>query len=193
MLAECSFVVWDFDLTILRIHAFGEGVTVNDITARWEADVADVELFRSFVLTALANGICVGIASFGRAEVILAYLQHIFAGTDAPSAFTAENIATPAALDIPGVTDGVSLPNGKPLLLEVLCTRANPPVTQRSSVLFFDDDINNVEDALVAGFTRSHHCASGFQRAVVQTLLQSSQSSQSSHAAAGKRSACILT
>jgi len=129
-----------------------------------------------------------GIASFGRAEVILAYLQHIFAGTDAASAFTPENIATPASLGIPGVTDGVSLPNGKPLLLELLCKRANP-VIKRSSVLFFDDDANNIDECLGAGFKHSYHCAAGFQRTAVRSLLQASRSAPAQH----KRAVCTLT
>ena len=72
-------VVWDFDLTILNCHAFGEGVEVAHVAGRWQADVRDADLFRAFVDTAQVLGISVGIASYGRREVIAEYMDQIFA------------------------------------------------------------------------------------------------------------------
>lgn len=103
MLLQPSMVVWDFDLTILRIHAFGDGVTPEAVPDRWQADVADLELFRAFVHATLARGARVAIASYGRSDVIHAYMQQIFADAEEPP-FTLANIVTPAALGFPDGT-----------------------------------------------------------------------------------------
>ena len=70
--------MWDFDLTILRTHAFGEGVEVAEVAQRWESDVRDVDVFRAFVETAQEQGVALGIASYGRQEVIHEYMRQIF-------------------------------------------------------------------------------------------------------------------
>ena len=47
-----SLVVWDFDQTVLRIHAFARGVRAEQVPARWEKDIADKEFFIAFVQAA---------------------------------------------------------------------------------------------------------------------------------------------
>jgi hypothetical protein len=73
-----KLVVWDFDLTILNTHAFGEGVEVEQVPHRWHADVLDVDLMRAFVGAATSKGVAVGIASFGRQEVRIANHERRF-------------------------------------------------------------------------------------------------------------------
>ena len=75
-----ALVVWDFDRTVLRVHAFKRGVAAADVPSRWARDVADAELFKATVAAARARGLPVAIASFGHKDVILAYLACIFGG-----------------------------------------------------------------------------------------------------------------
>ena len=111
-----GLVAWDFDLTVLKVHAFGEGIEPEEVAERWQEDICDAELMRAFVAKARELGVRVGIASFGRAEVIHEYLKHLV-----PGAFRPEDIVTPAALNLPDVTDGMQVPNGKVLMLELQC------------------------------------------------------------------------
>ena len=134
-------IVWDFDRTVLRVHAFARGVQVEEVASRWEKDVADLDFFRAMVFGATQRGMRVGIASFGRQPVVLEYMRHIFA--DAPGIFTSQNVLTPGAL--PGFQDGMEVKNGKPMLLALLCSAA-PAISERSRVLFFDDDHANIDD-----------------------------------------------
>ena len=158
-LGGASLVVWDFDMTILKIHAFGDEIEPHEVAARWREDVADAKLLRAFVNQARESGVGVGIASYGRADVIDAYLQHIV-----PGAFRAQDIVTSGSLGLPDITDGMAVPNGKVLMLDLLCSRASPAVTDRATVLFFDDDPENIRDCLRAGFTRSTHTPDAFTR-----------------------------
>ena len=103
-----SMVVWDFDKTVLRIHAFGRGVRPEQVAERWERDIADKDFFIKFVRAAEARGIQVGVASFGRAEVVQTYMREIFRSNGGP-AFSPDLVVTPAAL---GARDGTSVRNG---------------------------------------------------------------------------------
>ena len=88
-LGGARLVVWDFDMTILKIHAFSDEIEPHEVAGRWREDVADAKLLRAFVNRARESGVGVGIASYGRADVIGAYLQHIV-----PGAFGPEDIVT---------------------------------------------------------------------------------------------------
>ena len=46
-LSGVKLVVWDFDMCLLKIHAFGEGVEPAEVESRWRNDVADVELVQT--------------------------------------------------------------------------------------------------------------------------------------------------
>lgn len=106
-----ALIVWDFDLTILSIHSWGERIQPSDVARRsLERDVADLEFFRAFVKRALAKGIKVAVASFGVYEVIQEYLDRAVG----PGVFTRENISTPSQH---GTKDGHVVEGGKiPLL-----------------------------------------------------------------------------
>jgi len=95
-------IVWDFDRTILRTHAFGEGVEVAQVAHRWQSDMCDAALFRAFVETAQAQGVDIGIASYGRRDVIHEYMRHVFAGAETAPFGVETNIITPQLLGEPG-------------------------------------------------------------------------------------------
>lgn len=102
-----ALIVWDFDLTILSIHSWGERIQPRDVARRsLEQDVADLEFFRAFVKRASAKGVKVAIASFGVYEVIQGYMDRVVG----PGVFTRENISTPSQH---GATDGHVVEGGK--------------------------------------------------------------------------------
>ena len=66
-----KLIVFDFDLTILRIHSWAERVAAEDVPHRdLDADVADAAFFRAFVERARARDVPVAVASFGAFETI---------------------------------------------------------------------------------------------------------------------------
>lgn len=195
-----GLIVWDFDLTVLNTHAFGEGVEVEDVSARWHKDVRDLELFKLFVETAVKEGSAVGVASYGRKDVIAEYMRHIFAGS-AQQPFTPANIVTPSAFGVPdgacpvihvptcpqrcmhcrpthvacsAPIAGTSIPSGKPQMLDML--RQVATVQDRSAVIFFDDDPENVTDCQAAGYKRTFHTPDGFSRQQLRRLESGSNS-----------------
>jgi hypothetical protein len=102
-----ALIIWDFDLTILSIHSWGERIDPRDVAQRsLETDVADLEFFRAFVARALAKGIKVAIASFGVYEVIQGYMDRAVG----PGVFTRDNISTPSQH---GTKDGHMVEGGK--------------------------------------------------------------------------------
>ena len=80
------------------------------------------------------------------------------------------DIVTPASLGS-DYEDGMSVENGKPMMLQLLCKR-NPVTNLKGAagVLFFDDDPANVDECRRAGFLRSHHTPQGFTRAALEGL-----------------------
>jgi hypothetical protein len=82
----------------------------------------------------LACGDLVAVASFGRFEVIEAFLQRI-----CPGVFSRANISTPSCV---GFTDGCAVPDGKTPQLDALLGALLPAARDR--VLFFDDSKPNV-------------------------------------------------
>lgn len=102
-----ALIIWDFDLTILSLHSWGERIRPQDVAQRsLEQDVADLEFFRTFVQRALAKGVKVAVASFGVYEVIQNYMDRVVG----PGVFTRENISTPSQH---GTLDGHVVEGGK--------------------------------------------------------------------------------
>ncbi len=75
------------------------------------------------------------VASFGRFEVIHAYLERI-----CPGVFSRANISTPSCV---GVPDGCSVPQGKTPQLDALLAALLPG--GRDAVLFLDDAKHNID------------------------------------------------
>ena len=142
-----KLVVWDFDLTLLKIHSFAEGVEPSDVAARWKRDVADIDLLQTFVERSRELGVALSIASFGRAEVIMAHI--------APGVFRPEHIpstvVTPSNLNLRRRGwDGRAQREGDDAGDAAASTSQGPVAP---SVLFFDDDAANVHNCLRANFS----------------------------------------
>ena len=111
--SDVRLLVFDFDLTILSIHSWGERIRPEDVASRsLDRDVADLAFFRRFIARALNTGVKVAIASPGVYEVIQAYMD-LAVG---PGVFTRENISTPSQH---GMRDGHVVPEEKVPQLEV--------------------------------------------------------------------------
>ena len=160
-LGNVRLVVFDFDLTILRIHSWGERVRPEDVEHRdLDRDVADLAFFRAFVLALRDAGVQVAIASFGQYEVIQRYMDRAFG--DGQTVFGRGNVSTPSAV---GFRDGTSVPGGKVPQLEALVravlldgaaeseARKDEEAWRAATraVAFFDDDERNVDVARRAG------------------------------------------
>lgn len=75
-----KLVVWDFDKTILRIHAFGDRIAPADVSKRdLDADFCDRAFFVQLSRFLVARGVAVAVASFGKYDVIQEYLDRAFA------------------------------------------------------------------------------------------------------------------
>lgn len=152
--AGVSLIVWDFDLTILAIHSFGERITPAAVAGRdMEEDFTNMPFFTSLVLAAEAVGIKVAIASFGKYEVIQAYMGRAF-----PSRcpFSRSSIITPSCV---GGVDGTSMRSGKNTMLAHL---HDALAASSGMLMFFDDDDVNVDAAKECDYVRSFHCPRGF-------------------------------
>ena len=137
--ANVRCVVWDFDLTIMAIHAFAMRIQPEAVWTRdLAADFRDLHFFTATVRKLVAAGIGVAVASFGRFDVIYAYLKRAFGGLpdtplDDPSLpFQRHNILTPGVL---GSVDGFSMRGGKNVALTAIATSLN---AQPRELLFFD-------------------------------------------------------
>ena len=162
-------VVWDFDMTILRIHSFAKRISALDIPRRdYERDCADANFFRAFLREMKQKSIEVAIASFGKRDVIETYIKHLVdaeKGDDvADYAFvdTQKSIVTPNDV---GGTDGCSMKD-KSRMLDMLTKRYVLSMSEddilkegngvnvdvllekaRKKVVFFDDDEDNINAA----------------------------------------------
>ena len=188
-----QLVVFDFDLCVLRIHSFGQRLEPSDVAQRepLSADFFDLRFFAELVAGLVASGVRVAVASFGRADVIAAFLSRAFPG-DAPP-FSGANISTPATI---GGRDGFSIAGGKNAQLSELSARYGVPP---AGILFFDDDASNIAKALAGGFSCAIHCPEGFalpawargvERCAAVSGGGSSSDSAISNALAAAQAAC---
>ena len=130
-----KLVVFDFDLCVLCIHSFAAKINVSEVSRRaaegsLAADFVDLPLFQGVIRGLLRRGLPVAVASFGRYEVIQAYLSAAFGAGDCP--FSRANISTPS---IVGGADGCNVPGGKVPQLAALCEQFG---VEGGVVLFFD-------------------------------------------------------
>lgn len=165
---QITLVVFDFDLTILSIHSWGERIAPEAVAERdLESDVADLKFFKHFVLRCVEEDVKVAIASFGQYEVIQAYMDRIFEN-DAESEeqqqiiFGRENISTPSQH---GTLDGHVVPGGKVPQLTALVEKTFGVTKDQieygewqkiiRNVMFVDDSADNVAGAVKSGFINS--------------------------------------
>ena len=188
-----KLVVWDFDMTILRIHSFAKRISALDVPRRdYERDCADANFFRAFLREMKQKSIKVAIASFGKREVIETYLKCLVDGKKgdedlAEYAFNEKKKSIVTPNDVGG-TDGCSMKD-KSRMLDALTKRyvlsmneedissakGEVPVESSSSassllgkarkqVVFFDDDEDNVNAAKKLGYAYAVHTPNAFER-----------------------------
>ncbi|CAL6317452.1 unnamed protein product [Bathycoccus prasinos] len=188
-----KLVVWDFDMTILRIHSFAKRISALDVPRRdYERDCADANFFRAFLREMKQKSIKVAIASFGKREVIETYLKCLVDGKKgdedlAEYAFNEKKKSIVTPNDVGG-TDGCSMKD-KSRMLDALTKRyvlsmneedissaqGVDPVESssasssllgkaRKQVVFFDDDEDNVNAAKKLGYAYAVHTPNAFER-----------------------------
>lgn len=92
---EIKWVIWDFDLTITQIHTCAPNMTLEEAqNLDLDLIVADPIVFRNVNLYLQQAGFQIGIASYGRQEIISTIVNRIFQGTENPI----RNIVTPNIL-----------------------------------------------------------------------------------------------
>lgn len=145
-----KLVVWDFDKTIMAIHSIGQRITPGAVLGGLRdlnADFTDLPFFTRIVRRLVDRGVGVAIASFGRYDVIQAYMDLAFgvvapgggasAPLDAddpppPRYFTRDNVSTPSVV---GGMDGYVPRAGKTAQLIELAKAAG---IEPHQMLFFD-------------------------------------------------------
>ena len=152
----CAF---DFDLTLLRIHSFGQKVEVGDVSARdLRADFFDLEFVQALIPALRAAGIAVHVCSFGKYPVIQAYMDRACGA----GAFTRDTISTPTLVGVPdGSSVVVGMLGGRPVSSKVpqLYQILDGQGLQEPQVLFLDGACWKLLGALVS---RSCSCLTLF-------------------------------
>lgn len=112
------------------------------------------------------RGMDVKITSFGKYEVIQAYVDRVLG----EGAMTRADISTPSRV---GVKDGCAVEGGKNRQIEELLREKYGEDAWekfRGTVVLFDDDERNVEAAIRAGF-RATHTPDGLTKAAIQSVF----------------------
>lgn len=140
----------DFDLTVLKIHSFREGVEVDKVGDRAFSDIADINFFFAFAGAILARGAKLAIVSFGQKQVICEYLKHLL-----PNLHKEVLVFTPQDA---GGMDGRKLKDGKNTLLRLACAAAGTELSPQTTC-FVDDDAQNCK--LAKNLATALVCPSG--------------------------------
>ena len=176
---KIQLVIWDFDMTILRIHSFAKRITAQEIPKRdFEADAADANFLRAFLDEMKRKNVAVAIATFGKREVVETYLKHLLqigkGDFCADFAFVEVKKAIVTPNDVGG-KDGCSMKD-KSRMLDLLTRRfilnENDDKNRvedvgneaRERVAFFDDDEDNVNAAKQIGYKYAVHAPNAFTR-----------------------------
>lgn len=144
--------VFDFDLTILKIHATGARVRASEVTReKAQADCADLDFFQTLVPAIFKRGDTLCVASYGHRDVIRAYIN-LLCGEFASRV----QILTPASV---GGTDGMDdHPDRKGENKVKMLRKVGG---EKRDVCFFDDTATNTRAAKAAGYSRSYTVPSG--------------------------------
>ncbi len=168
---QYDLFAFDFDLTILKIHAYANDIKATDVEAMsWKKIMdhfADPIFFRDLVNYLISQKKKVAIVSFGTFNVIKAYLDRLF---DNPNIFGLNNIITP--LDGNNrYTRSLKPDSDKNQLLIDLVKKLN---LNFNRVIFFDDDEKNITHSKELGLTAVKiDSKKGFNRMVWLDLINS--------------------
>ncbi len=139
--------IWDFDLTILKIHSFANEIKEDDVKSlSWKklmSHFADPIFFRDLVNYLIGHKKKVAIISFGYYNVIKAYLDRLF---DNDKIFDKHNIITP----LDECQRHTSINSDKNQYIINIARDHNIPYPK---ILFFDDTYLNVNNARELGIS----------------------------------------
>jgi hypothetical protein len=142
--------IWDFDLTILKIHSYALEVKSGDVEGmNWKKlmhHFADPIFFRDLVNYLVSHKKKVAIISFGTYNVIKSYLDRLF---DDNKIFGLDNIITP----LEGNQRYNKLFKPSSDKNQYIIDVARKYSIDYSKVIFFDDDINNIEKSKELGIS----------------------------------------
>lgn len=163
---EYDLYVFDFDMTILKIHSYAQNMTPSQVESMgWRKlmdQFADPIFFRDLINYLISRNKKVAIASFGKYNVIKAYIDRLFDNT---SIFGLDNIITPPN------ERNIRPSDDKNEYLVGLIRDLN---IDYKRVIFFDDDINNVNKSKELGVMAIQiDPMNGFNRNVWNQLTKS--------------------
>jgi hypothetical protein len=146
ILDKYKVFIWDFDYTLLKIHAYSEGITQAQVESlNWnklsKSHFSDPIFFRDFVSYLLKHQKNIAIISFGTYNVIKAYLDRLFGGEPI---FGLHNIYTP--LEGNRRYDATLRPssNKNQYIIDLVRSLEN---VKYSDVIMFDDSKNILDVA----------------------------------------------
>ncbi len=162
---QYDLYVFDFDLTILKIHSYAQNITPSKVESMgWRKlmdQFADPIFFRDLINYLISRNKKVAIASFGKYNVIKAYLDRLFDNT---SIFGLDNIITPMNEKKTRPSDDKN---------EYLVGLIRDLNIDYKRVIFFDDDINNINKSKELGVTAINiDPRNGFNRNVWNQLAK---------------------
>ena len=151
LLNQYDLYIWDFDMTILRIHSYANNMHSSEInTMNWKKFVAhfwDPIFFRDLVNYIISKKKKVAICSFATYNVIKAFMDRLF---DNNNIFGLHNILTPLNGE-QKYNRTVRIGSDKNnLLLELI--RDNPGIPN-SRCIFFDDTQSIIDSAKELGIS----------------------------------------
>lgn len=135
-------MVFDFDYTILKIHAFHLRIREYHVEERWERDFADLEVLRLVADLCHSKGISLGVASFGEVSLIRAYFSY----AQLEHHFPLSHLIGRNSKNFPAKHEMI-----RELMEQV--ERENPGLKlEPHQVVLFDDDPLNIDSCSFAGF-----------------------------------------
>ncbi len=151
LLNQYDLYIWDFDMTILRIHSYANNMHSSEInTMNWKKFIAhfwDPIFFRDLVNYIISKKKKVAICSFATYNVIKTFMDRLF---DNNNIFGLHNILTPLNGE-QKYNRTVRIGSDKNnLLLELI--RDNPGI-QNSRCIFFDDTQSIIDSAKELGIS----------------------------------------
>jgi FMN phosphatase YigB (HAD superfamily) len=190
-ISQYDLYAFDFDQTILKIHAYAMDIKATQVEAMsWKKlmdHFADPIFFRDLINYLISKKKKVAIVSFGTYNVIKAYLDRLF---DNPNIFTQNNILTP--LEGNQRYNRTLKPDSDKNQLLIDLSRKDD--IEYNRILFFDDDIKNIERAKEMGVEAIHIIKpNGFNKDLWQQLVAKSIPSTTSSATLSSLSSSITS
>lgn len=145
LIEDFDLWIWDFDKTILKIHAYHDKITATEVQRKtwkqFERDFADSFHFNDLLTTLQMNDKKFAIASFGTYNVIKAYLERL---TTNVYSFSPKNIVTPLCGN---QRYGDKLPSPPADKNQIIISLAKYNDVPLNRVIFFDDSKSNINKA----------------------------------------------